>query len=74
MTLFELALAWLQAQWIDVVIVWVTVAVAYVIFGVAGFGAVLLAAPILAHRMPLAEVVPLLALLDVTAAAVNGSS
>jgi uncharacterized protein len=72
MTAFELALAWLQAQWIDVVIVWITVALAYIVFGIAGFGAVMVAAPILAHRMPLAAIVPLLALLDFSAAGVNG--
>jgi uncharacterized membrane protein YfcA len=71
MTSLEIALAWLQAQWIDVVIVWITLAVSYVIFGIAGFGAVLLAAPVLAHRMPLAAIVPLLAVLDVNAAVVN---
>jgi uncharacterized membrane protein YfcA len=71
MTSYEIALAWLQAQWVDVVIVWITLAVSYIIFGIAGFGAVLLAAPVLAHRMPLTAIVPLLALLDVSAAAVN---
>ena len=72
MTSYEIALAWLQAQWVDVVIVWITLAVSYIIFGIAGFGAVLLAAPVLAHRMPLAAIVPLLSLLDFSAAVVNG--
>jgi uncharacterized membrane protein YfcA len=71
MTAYQIALAWMQAQWVDVVIVWITLAIAYIIFGIAGFGAVLLAAPILAHRMPLAAIVPLLSLLDFGAAAVN---
>jgi uncharacterized membrane protein YfcA len=45
---------------------------AYVIFGAAGFGSALIAAPILAQAMPVAAVVPLLALLDCLAAIVNG--
>jgi uncharacterized membrane protein YfcA len=72
MAALETAVAWLQAHWIDAVIVWITVAASYIIFGIAGFGAVLLASPFLAHRMPLAAIVPLLALLDCSAAAVNG--
>jgi hypothetical protein len=48
------------------------VAVAYVIFGLAGFGTALIAAPVLAHAMPVATIVPLLALLDCAAAVVNG--
>jgi uncharacterized membrane protein YfcA len=71
MTPHEIALAWLQAQWADVVFVWITLAISYVIFGIAGFGAVLLATPVLAHRMPLAAIVPLLSVLDFSAAAVN---
>jgi uncharacterized membrane protein YfcA len=42
------------------------------IFGAAGFGSALIAAPILAQAMPVAAVVPLLALLDCLAAIVNG--
>lgn len=45
---------------------------AYVIFGAAGFGSALIAAPILSQAMPVAAVVPLLALLDCLAAIVNG--
>jgi uncharacterized membrane protein YfcA len=45
---------------------------AYMIFGAAGFGSALIAAPILAQAMPVAAVVPLLALLDCLAAIVNG--
>ena len=48
------------------------IAVAYVIFGIAGFGTALIAAPVLAHRMPVATIVPLLALLDCAAAVING--
>ena len=49
----------------------ISVAVAYVIFGMAGFGTALVAAPVMAHSLPLAHIVPLLALLDCTAAALN---
>jgi len=45
-----------------------TLVIAYVIFGIAGFGTALVAAPILAHAMPVASIVPLLALLDFAAA------
>lgn len=47
------------------------VGVAYVIFGMAGFGTALVAGPVLAHFVPLAAIVPLLALLDFAAAATN---
>ncbi|NYE25120.1 sulfite exporter TauE/SafE family protein [Pigmentiphaga litoralis] len=47
------------------------VAVAYVIFGIAGFGTALVAGPVLANWLPLSTIVPLLALLDFAAASVN---
>jgi uncharacterized membrane protein YfcA len=47
------------------------VALAYVVFGLAGFGTALVAGPVLAHVVPLATIVPLLALLDCAAAGVN---
>lgn len=46
-------------------------AMAYVIFGIAGFGTALVAAPVLAYVMPVAQIVPLLALMDCSAAALN---
>lgn len=45
--------------------------VAYVIFGIAGFGTALVASPVLAYALPVAQIVPLLALLDFGAAAGN---
>ncbi|MFL9826030.1 sulfite exporter TauE/SafE family protein [Rhodoplanes sp. SY1] len=48
-----------------------TLAVAYVIFGIAGFGTALIAAPVLAHAMPVSAIVPMLALLDCGAAIAN---
>jgi uncharacterized membrane protein YfcA len=52
--------------------VFASLCAAYVVFGVAGFGAALISAPVLAHRIPLASVVPLLALLDFAAAVTQG--
>jgi uncharacterized membrane protein YfcA len=53
-----------MVDWTTIAIVLPTLVVAYVIFGIAGFGTALVAAPVLAHTMPIASVVPLLALLD----------
>lgn len=47
--------------------------VAYVIFGIAGFGSALVASPVMALYIPVAKIVPLLALLDMCAAIVNVS-
>lgn len=49
------------------------VVVAYIIFGIAGFGTALVAGPVLANFIPVASVVPLLALLDFFAAVANVS-
>ena len=46
--------------------------VAYVVFGMISFGATLVAAPILAHVLPVSTVVPLMAVLDFLAACLNG--
>jgi uncharacterized membrane protein YfcA len=45
-----------------------TIAAAYVVFGIAGFGTALVAAPVLIHVMPLSRIIPLLVLLDFVAA------
>ncbi len=55
-----------------VAIAFPTLAVAYTIFGIAGFGTALIAAPVLAQIMPVSSIVPLLALLDCAAAIING--
>ena len=49
-----------------------TVAVAYMVFGIVGFGSTLVAAPVLAHVMPVTTLVPMLALTDFIASATNG--
>ncbi|MFF7706169.1 TSUP family transporter [Pseudomonas sp. NPDC007930] len=46
---------------------------AYIIFGVAGFGSALIAGPFLAWYIPVAKIVPLLALIDLCAAIINVS-
>ncbi|MBX6329022.1 MAG: sulfite exporter TauE/SafE family protein [Pseudolabrys sp.] len=51
----------------DVVIFVLTLCITYVIFAAVGFGSSLLAAPLLAHKLPLPTVVSVLALLDFTA-------
>ena len=47
------------------------VGLAYVIFGIAGFGTALIAGPALTQFMPLSRVVPMLAMLDFVAAVTN---
>jgi uncharacterized membrane protein YfcA len=49
-----------------------TVVVAYVVFGMVGFGTTLVSAPILAQFLPLSTVVPALALTDFAASWANG--
>ena len=59
-------------EWTDVIVTFVTLVAAYAIFGIAGFGGALISVPVLAHMLPLTAIVPLLALLDLTAAMING--
>ena len=49
-----------------------TLVVAYVVFGMVGFGTTLVSAPVLAHVLPLSTVVPALALTDFVASWANG--
>lgn len=44
------------------------IATAYIVFGIAGFGTALVAAPVLIQFMPLSHIIPLLVLLDFVAA------
>lgn len=53
------------------VVLSIGIAIAYVVFGFAGFGTALVASPVLAQFMPLSQIVPLLALLDLCAALNN---
>ena len=49
-----------------------TLVVAYVVFGMVGFGTTLVSAPILAHVLPLSTLVPALALTDFAASLTSG--
>lgn len=48
------------------------ITVAYVVFGLVGFGSTLVSAPLLAHLLPVSTVVPALALTDMAASWSNG--
>ena len=62
----------LMSQWtfggIDWLVIGLGVTVAYIVFGIAGFGTALVAGPILILFMPLSKIIPLLVLLDFVAA------
>lgn len=64
-------LALLQ-QWpfglVEGVVIGGAIALAYIVFGIAGFGTALVAGPILIVFMPLSKIIPLLVLLDFVAA------
>lgn len=49
-----------------------TLVVAYLVFGMVGFGSTLVAAPVLAHVLAVTTVVPTLALTDLIASSTNG--
>ena len=65
-------LDWFVAHWVTLAVALPTLVVGYTIFGIAGFGAALIVAPILAHVIPVADIVPMLAVLDMVAAFVGG--
>jgi uncharacterized membrane protein YfcA len=46
--------------------------VAYIVFGIIGFGSSLVSTPLLAHALPVSTVVPVMAMLDLVAAWSNG--
>ena len=62
----------LLSQWpfgaTDWLVIGLGIALAYIVFGIAGFGTALVAGPILILFMPLSKIVPLLVLLDFVAA------
>ena len=62
----------LMNQWpfgaVDWLVIELGVALAYIVFGIAGFGTALVAGPILILFLPLSKIVPLLVLLDFVAA------
>jgi uncharacterized membrane protein YfcA len=62
----------LMSQWsfsgLEWLVIGVGVAVAYIVFGIAGFGTALVAGPVLIVFMPLSKIIPMLVLLDFVAA------
>jgi uncharacterized membrane protein YfcA len=52
----------------------IVIFVAYTVFGLSGFGSTVIAVPILAHFLPIAYLVPLMAVLDVICATFIGTS
>jgi uncharacterized membrane protein YfcA len=56
---------------IDFFCIFLIISLAYLVFGIAGFGTALVASPVLAMFIPLAKIVPLLALMDMFAALSN---
>jgi uncharacterized protein len=46
---------------------------AYIVFGISGFGSTVISVPLLAHFLPITYLVPLMVLLDMTAAIFVGS-
>lgn len=55
----------------EMAICFLTLLFAYLVFGMAGFGSALIATPVLAMYLPLNMIVPILALIDLTAALIN---
>ena len=55
----------------EMLICFTTLLFAYIVFGMAGFGSALIATPVLAMYLPLNMIVPILALIDLTAAVLN---
>lgn len=58
-------------HWLDVLIMTAGITVTYVIFGITGFGTALIAGSLLAFFIPVDRIVPMLALLDCSAAVAN---
>ena len=52
----------------------IAVVVAYIVFGLSGFGSTVITVPILAHFLPVSYLVPLMVLLDLVCALILGTS
>jgi uncharacterized protein len=69
---YVMSLVELMSQWsfssVDWLVIGLGIALAYIVFGIAGFGTALVAGPILIVFMPLSKIIPLLVLLDFVAA------
>jgi uncharacterized protein len=67
------AMEWIaQVPWSLVAYVAVVFCVAYTVFGATGFGAGIIAVPLLAHVLPLSFIVPLVCVMDAGASAWTG--
>lgn len=66
-----MTLDWGLFAWESGAVICLAIAVAYLVFGMVGFGTALVASPALALYLPLAKIVPLLALMDMIAAMTN---
>jgi uncharacterized membrane protein YfcA len=55
----------------SLLLITVSLYLAYCVFGIAGFGAILVSGPVMAHFIPLTSIVPLLALVDFSASITN---
>lgn len=60
-----------QFSLIQISIMLISIVFSYIIFGMVGFGTALIASPILLNFLPLSQIIPLLALLDMFAAISN---
>lgn len=58
-------------SWLQLALLWLVVAGAYAVFGIAGFGSALVAGPVMTQVIPLSRIVPTLALLDFVVAVAN---
>lgn len=58
-------------EFLDLLIIFISVAFAYIIFGMVGFGTSLIATPLLINYLSLSEIIALLAIIDLFAAISN---
>lgn len=61
-----------MTDWATTLFAQLPVLAGYLVFGVVGFGTTLVAAPLLAHVLPVSTIIPALALTDAVAAQSNG--
>ncbi len=67
----DIAQPLLELPTLSLIIIVISLYAAYVVFGVAGFGAILVSGPVMAHFLPLTTIVPLLAVIDFSASIAN---
>lgn len=67
----EFSVAFIDFSIVQISVMLMAVLCSYIIFGMIGFGTALIASPVLLQFLPLAEIIPLLALLDLCTALSN---